>query len=93
MCEEVGLSVVRLRRNRYGFLNLAGLKPGEFRELTAEEAQRLAVDPRSAAPQPKPQLAKASSGHRTGERDGKKTGHPAPCHQRQRPCRDARKKD
>jgi len=42
MCEAVGLSVVRLRRNRYGFLNLAGLKPGEFRELTAEEAKRLA---------------------------------------------------
>ena len=53
MCEAVGLSVVRLRRNRYGFLNLAGLNPGEFRELTAEEAKRLADDPRATAPQTK----------------------------------------
>ena len=44
MCEAVGLSVVRLRRNRYGFLDLSGLRPGEFRELTAEEVVRLARD-------------------------------------------------
>jgi 23S rRNA pseudouridine2605 synthase len=84
MCETVGLSVVRLRRNRYGFLNLAGLTPGEFRELTAEEAKRLAEDPRATAPLPK--LAKPESRplmhdtkplHRTDAKDAKKTGHPA----------------
>ena len=84
MCEAVGLSVVRLRRNRYGFLNLAGLKPGEFRELTAEEAQRLADDPRATAPQAKqsPHEAKPSNHgakpvHRTTAKDTKKTGYTA----------------
>ena len=66
MCEVVGLSVVRLRRNRYGFLNLAGLNPGEFRELTTEEAKRLADDPRSVAP-----LAKHT------ERESKPVSHGA----------------
>ncbi len=82
MCEAVGLSVVRLRRNRYGFLNLAGLNPGEFRELTAEEAKRLAEDPRATAPQPRPPKPEAKSAQRgtkppqrTGARDAKKTGH------------------
>jgi 23S rRNA pseudouridine2605 synthase len=73
MCEAVGLSVVRLRRNRYGFLNLAGLNPGEFRELTAEEARRLAEDPRAAAPQAKP----VKHFHREDAKDTKKTGYTA----------------
>jgi 23S rRNA pseudouridine2605 synthase len=84
MCEAVGLSVVRLRRNRYGFLNLAGLKPGEFRELTAEEAQRLADDPRATAPQAKQSHHEAKLSnhgakpvHCTTAKDTKKTGHPA----------------
>ena len=34
MCEAVSLSVVRLKRVRYGTLDLRGLKPGEFRHLT-----------------------------------------------------------
>jgi len=41
MCSAVGLSVVRLRRIRYGNLTLGGLKPGEYRLLTTEEAQSL----------------------------------------------------
>ena len=81
MCEAVGLSVVRLRRNRYGFLNLAGLNPGEFRELTAEEAKRLAEDPRSGAPSAKHSFSEEKRGakpmHRNGEKDAKKTGYPA----------------
>ncbi len=81
MCEAVGLSVVRLRRNRYGFLNLAGLKPGEFRELTAEEAKRLAVDPRATAPMAKParpEIKREARPAPRGERsDVKKPGHPA----------------
>lgn len=67
MCDAVGLSVVRLRRNRYGFLTLAGLKPGEFRELTAAEAKRLVEEPRAAEPaamQPK-------SGQKPSPRSGK----------------------
>ena len=42
MCEAVHLSVVRLKRVRYGFLELGELRPGEYRLLTAAEAERLA---------------------------------------------------
>lgn len=37
MCEAVGLEVARLRRISIGPLKLGMLKPGAFRELTAEE--------------------------------------------------------
>lgn len=42
MCEAVNLSVVRLKRVRYGFLELGELRPGEYRLLTAAEVERLA---------------------------------------------------
>jgi len=41
MCEAVGLTVVRLKRVRYGFLGLEGLKMGGYRFLAADEASRL----------------------------------------------------
>lgn len=41
MCEAVGLAVVRLKRVRYGFLGLDGLKPGKYRFLTPGEVARL----------------------------------------------------
>lgn len=41
MCEAVSLSVVRLRRVRYGMLSLDTLKPGEFRFLTEAEVDGL----------------------------------------------------
>ena len=41
MCEAVGLSVVRLKRSRYDFLEIGEMKPGEFRELAPEEVTRL----------------------------------------------------
>jgi 23S rRNA pseudouridine2605 synthase len=41
MCEAVSLSVVRLRRVRYGMLSLGTLKPGEFRYLTETEVSGL----------------------------------------------------
>jgi 23S rRNA pseudouridine2605 synthase len=41
MCEAVSLTVVRLKRVRYGFLGLEGLKTGEYRFLTDDEAARL----------------------------------------------------
>jgi 23S rRNA pseudouridine2605 synthase len=37
MCEAVGLSVVRLKRTRYGLLNIGDLKPGQFRHLSPDE--------------------------------------------------------
>lgn len=41
MCEAVSLSVVRLRRVRYGTLVMGDLKPGEFRLLTDAEVRSL----------------------------------------------------
>lgn len=56
MCAAVGLFVVRLRRIRYGNLTLGGLKPGEYRLLSTDEAQALDAPPappeRKAAERP-----------------------------------------
>ncbi len=41
MCRDMGRTVLRLIRVRQGFLELGSLKPGEARELTPEEVQRL----------------------------------------------------
>lgn len=41
MCEEVGLEVARLRRISIGPLKLGMLKPGTYRELTAEELRAI----------------------------------------------------
>lgn len=41
MFERIGTPVVKLRRVRIAFLTAAGLKPGEFRWLTADEVKRL----------------------------------------------------
>ena len=41
MCEAVGLEVVRLRRTSIGPLKLGMLKPGAWRELTAEELRAI----------------------------------------------------
>ncbi len=41
MCEAVGLEVVRLRRTSIGPVKLGMLKPGTWRELTAEEVRAM----------------------------------------------------
>ncbi len=41
MCEAVGHPVTALRRSRYAGLDLAGLAPGEWRELSAPEVAGL----------------------------------------------------
>ena len=41
MCEAVGLNVGRLRRTAIGGVRLGMLKPGEYRELTAEELRAM----------------------------------------------------
>ncbi|MDR1116757.1 MAG: rRNA pseudouridine synthase [Oscillospiraceae bacterium] len=41
MCEEVGLEIKRLKRIREGTLELAGLKPGEWRYLEKNEIRYL----------------------------------------------------
>lgn len=39
--EAIGHEVLKLKREEYAFLNLAGLKTGEKRELTPHEVKRL----------------------------------------------------
>lgn len=41
MCEAIGRPVSRLKRIRFAFLELGGLRPGEYRYLSAEEVVRL----------------------------------------------------
>jgi 23S rRNA pseudouridine2605 synthase len=41
MCAAVGHPVTRLHRSRYAGLDLSGLAPGEWRELTAAEVEQL----------------------------------------------------
>jgi 23S rRNA pseudouridine2605 synthase len=48
MLEAVGLSVQRLHRSAYAGLTVDGLKPGDYRKLTAREVEQL----RSAGPPP-----------------------------------------
>ncbi|MFZ4858831.1 MAG: pseudouridine synthase [Desulfuromonadaceae bacterium] len=45
MCEAVSLSVVRLKRIRYGSLDLGTIRSGHFRYLTETEVRRLAGYP------------------------------------------------
>jgi 23S rRNA pseudouridine2605 synthase len=48
MCEAVSLSVVRLKRIRYGNLELGTLRAGKFRFLSGAEVRQLAGQPVSA---------------------------------------------
>jgi 23S rRNA pseudouridine2605 synthase len=41
MFEAVGCPVLKLKRERYAFLTLRGLNPGEWRELTPHEVKKL----------------------------------------------------
>ncbi|MGC4376249.1 pseudouridine synthase [Fictibacillus sp. Mic-4] len=41
MLEHVGHPVIKLKRERYAFLDVKGLNPGEFRVLTAHEVKQL----------------------------------------------------
>lgn len=74
MCSAVGLSVVRLRRIRYGNLTLGGLKPGEYRLLTTEEAQSLdAPSPPQAKRAERPRALSPQSGPRQDVPEGRRT--------------------
>ena len=41
MCEAVGLEVARLKRTAIGPLKLGMLKPGDYRELSADELRAI----------------------------------------------------
>jgi len=47
MCESVGLSVVRLKRVRYGSLRVKALKLGQYRFLSEDEALELCAAPKT----------------------------------------------
>ncbi len=56
MCEAVGLFVVRLKRKRYGPLDLDDLRPGHYRFLTTAEVAQLAKDETMPPPsKPRPE--------------------------------------
>ena len=44
MCEAVGYPVQRLHRSRYALLELGGLRPGQWRELTRAEVTALKAE-------------------------------------------------
>ena len=48
MCEQLGLEVARLKRVSIGSVKLGMLQPGQYRELTLEEVQRLMAASRKA---------------------------------------------
>ena len=48
MCEQLGLEVARLKRAAMGSVKLGMLQPGQYRELTPEEVQRLMAASRKA---------------------------------------------
>lgn len=52
LCEAVGHPVLRLYRHDYAGITAAGLRPGEFRELTAREVQALRKAVEQEAPPP-----------------------------------------
>jgi 23S rRNA pseudouridine2605 synthase len=43
MCQAIGHRVVKLHREKYGFLTLKGLHKGEYRELTADEVKQIKI--------------------------------------------------
>ena len=45
MCEQLGLEVPRLKRVAIGQVKLGMLKPGSWRELSADEVRRLTAEP------------------------------------------------
>lgn len=78
MCAAVGLSVVRLRRIRYGALTLGGLKPGEHRLLTVEEAKGLDAPAAPASRQPARSNRPTASPPQKERRSPQRTSQPVP---------------
>lgn len=75
MCEAVSLSVVRLKRVRYGSLLLGTLKSGEFRFLTEAEARNLSA---ASGPTPPRHGSGPKTGSKTNGRDARSDKNPKP---------------
>jgi 23S rRNA pseudouridine2605 synthase len=74
MCEAVGHPVRRLHRSSYAGLMAAGLAPGEWRELTAAEVERL----RALAQAGQARVRGTSSRSKADEGGPRRTSGPAP---------------
>jgi 23S rRNA pseudouridine2605 synthase len=61
MCESVSLSVVRLKRIRYGSLMLGTLRAGQFRYLTENEVKLLAGESAKSPSKIKPETSEHSN--------------------------------
>jgi len=75
LCEAVGLQVLRLFRPEFGGVTVAGLRPGQFRSLSADELGGMKAlvgigtpggKPAAAAPIPRIELPKAARRHGHG---------------------------
>src|SRR6185369_13206548 len=66
MCEAVSLSVVRLKRIRYGNLALGTLRSGKYRYLTEAEVRELSGEPSKSAAPGRPQLDSRQKSARSG---------------------------
>jgi 23S rRNA pseudouridine2605 synthase len=62
MCEAVGLTVVRLKRSRYGFLEIGKMRPGEYRMLTVAEVEQLRTDPSQPPRKERPVATRSGTG-------------------------------
>jgi 23S rRNA pseudouridine2605 synthase len=74
MCETVSLSVVRLKRIRYGSLMLGTLRAGQFRYLTEAEVKQLADFPVEASSTGRPQRPEHRKTPHTAKSGGKSSG-------------------
>ncbi len=74
MCEAVSLSVVRLKRIRYGTLMLGTLRAGQFRYLTEAEVRELVGDPAGPPPERQPLRETRQRPARTEKSGGKSSG-------------------
>lgn len=74
MCEAVSLSVVRLKRIRYGTLMLGTLRAGQFRYLSEAEVRELSGEPDSPPPARHPQREARQKPARPKKSGGKSSG-------------------
>ena len=99
LCEAVGLQVVRLFRPEFGGVSVAGLRPGRFRSLEANELRAMKAiaglgtpggGPAPPAPLPRMELPKAARRHGHGPppppeaEEGTRSRSPSPARPRRR---------
>jgi len=71
MCEAIGHPVLTLERIKLGFLTLEGLRPGEYRHLTAAEVARLKESLHASKPRvPSADRSKSVQKSRSGRKRG-----------------------